>query len=520
VDLDQVKTMIGELEFHDHGQVAKQMGVTGFAAYLCSPKYNSPMNAVHEKTIYQDMTQPFPHYFIASSHNTYLLGDQLKGESSVQAYINALLKGCRCVELDCWDAPDTNEPIIYHGHTLTSKITFRSVIETIRDYGFKVSEYPVILSLEVHCHLEGQTAMANIVRSVLGPAGMLADQPATTGVFPPPEQLKNKVLLKGKMLSASQQQEEEEEEEDEEDEDEDEDEDDKKLKKSKDGKEEPQNKKSGEKKKKEKVKLSKELSDLITLKSSHFKNWDHSKENAKQWEICSFSEKKANKFIKKSPAEYTEFNAKTLSRIYPKGTRFDSSNYDPMPSWTAGAQVVALNYQTGSEPMWVNDGKFLDNGRSGYILKPKEMRGDSITWNPNSKMSVRSTLQVSVISGWQLPKAEGKETKDKGEVIDPYVKLTIEGLHADKKSSKTKTIKNNGFNPVWNADFKFPLVNSELAVLLFVVSDADFVTSDDMIGQYAMPVRCIREGYRCLDLKDRRGKVYEKASLLVQFKWI
>lgn len=47
------------------------------------------------------------------------------------------MAGCRCVELDCWEGSD-GEPVVYHGHTLTSKILFRDVIETIRDYAFKV----------------------------------------------------------------------------------------------------------------------------------------------------------------------------------------------------------------------------------------------------------------------------------------------------------------------------------------------------------------------------------------------
>ena len=34
---------------------------------------------------------------------SYLLGNQITGDSSVNAYINALKQGCRCVELDCWD---------------------------------------------------------------------------------------------------------------------------------------------------------------------------------------------------------------------------------------------------------------------------------------------------------------------------------------------------------------------------------------------------------------------------------
>lgn len=41
--------------------------------------------------------------------------------------------------VDCWDGPN-EDPIIYHGHTFTSKIQFKAVIEAINTYAFETSE--------------------------------------------------------------------------------------------------------------------------------------------------------------------------------------------------------------------------------------------------------------------------------------------------------------------------------------------------------------------------------------------
>lgn len=57
----------------------------GFLSYLCSR--DGDIFNPDCLPIYQDMTQPLSHYFIHSSHNTYLVKDQLYGQSSVEGYI-------------------------------------------------------------------------------------------------------------------------------------------------------------------------------------------------------------------------------------------------------------------------------------------------------------------------------------------------------------------------------------------------------------------------------------------------
>jgi phosphatidylinositol phospholipase C, delta len=101
--------------------------------------------------------------------------------------------------VDCWDGPK-GEPMVYHGFTLTSKIMFHDIItDALKPYAFKVSDYPVILSLEVHCSPEQQARMAHHLTTILG--DMLYVEPADgLTQLPSPEELKNKIIVKAKKL--------------------------------------------------------------------------------------------------------------------------------------------------------------------------------------------------------------------------------------------------------------------------------------------------------------------------------
>ncbi|XP_056896026.1 1-phosphatidylinositol 4,5-bisphosphate phosphodiesterase eta-2a isoform X6 [Takifugu flavidus] len=198
VTRDHCLEIVTKFEPSSDNQKQGLLGIDGFTNYMRSPAADI-FNPDHY-SMNQDMNQPLCNYFIASSHNTYLTGDQLMSQSRVDMYAWVLQAGCRCIEVDCWDGPD-GEPIVHHGYTLTSKILFRDVIETINKYAFIKTEYPVILSIENHCSVPQQKKMAQYLTEIFGDKLNLSSIKADTlGRLPSPEALKGRILVKGKKL--------------------------------------------------------------------------------------------------------------------------------------------------------------------------------------------------------------------------------------------------------------------------------------------------------------------------------
>uniref|UniRef100_A0A8D3DJ08 Phosphoinositide phospholipase C n=1 Tax=Scophthalmus maximus TaxID=52904 RepID=A0A8D3DJ08_SCOMX len=551
---EQVQLLVDKYEPNASLAQKGQISVEGFARYL-NGEENSiiPPEKLDQS---EDMTFPLSHYFINSSHNTYLTAGQLAGNSSVEMYKQVLLSGCRCIELDCWKGRTTEEePVITHGFTMTTEISFKEVIEAIAECAFKTSPFPIILSFENHVDSPKQQAkMAEYCRSIFGDA--LLTEPLEkylleSGVpLPSPLELMGKILVKNKKkhhkTSGSTKKKLSEQvsntysdsssvcepsspsagtalprahrhtqshpakraikshlgqlsyDVEAESEDEDDDDDDCKKGSMDEGT-------AGRE-----AFATEEMSNLVIyIQPVKFNSFEASKKINRSFQMSSFVETKALEQLTKSPVEFVEYNKLQLSRIYPKGTRVDSSNYNPQLFWNAGCQLVALNFQTIDLSMQLNLGMYEYNGKCGYRLKPEFMRRPDKHFDPFTESTVdgivANTLSVKIISGQFL--------SDKK--VGTYVEIDMFGLPVDtkRKAFKTKTSQGNAINPVWEEEaivFK-KVVLPTLASIRIAV----FEEGGKFIGHRIIPVSAIRPGYHYISLRNEKNQSLTMPALFV-----
>ena len=244
------------------------------------------------------------------------------------------------------------------------------------------------------------------------------------------------------------------------------------------------------------------------------------------WEISSLSEEKVRSMYKSKPRELIDFCKKYFVRVFPLGTRVDSSNYDPVKAWAAGGQMVALNYQTSDEAMLLNYAKYVANGATGYILKPEYLTSATLldprkAKYPNEMTVPKMKLKIRVISGQQFHFEEAGVS----DITDPFVEIKVKGIDVDEEINqafKTHVIKDNGFNPIWSTDDKaceteFTLIAPELATLVVKVYDAD-LTKKTKLAWYAIEVPHIVEGHRMIPMLNTRFDQIPNCYLYVHIK--
>mmetsp|Transcript_7664 Transcript_7664/g.9766 ORF Transcript_7664/g.9766 Transcript_7664/m.9766 type:complete len:874 (+) Transcript_7664:346-2967(+) len=535
-DVENTFKHLNELEYahvasnlHLNGENAgKYIDRDRFEAYLVS-KENDIFDPEKEKFDQDIMHSSLSHYWINSSHNTYLTGDQLKSRSSVEMYMNALYRGCRCLELDCFDGyrnPDgTPVPIVYHGGTMTSKILFSDIISGIKFFlTNNPGCYPLILSLENHCSLPFQDSMVQSLVSIFGDSLYVPDESSLFEPLPSPEELKGKVLIKGKRLTDMTFDNQESYDSDSDD--------DSVIIEDQEQKVDgsvhtnsPKSVKSASKQSISQISstsssdISSKLSRITIFHGIRLGSFEENTKKSKD-NMLSFDESKGRRLCRHPHLrqQWVKYNKTHLSRIYPSAKRIVSSNFSPITGWSTGCQLMALNLQTSDQYRRLNDGRFRQNGDSGYVLKPPSLLNNDITPTPVS-------LSIRVLCGTCLPKPRGYK---RGECIDPYVQVNLYDI--PRKGGKelvttysTHHVHRNGFNPIWVQDhsFKFKVQNPDVAMLQFSVWDKDVASTDDFVGGSSVPVSCIREGYRSVqifDANNKRNGAFERASLLVEVK--
>ncbi|KAL6352258.1 hypothetical protein LRP88_14463 [Fusarium phalaenopsidis] len=489
----------------------------------------------------KDLSRPLTNYFISSSHNTYLSGNQNQTASraSAEAYRDILMQGCRCVEIDVWNGdfvepktqdpprdhqPDTStsrvrklpkkrpqleqgEPIVTHGWNLTTPCGFREVCSVIGTSAFVNNDLPVIFSLEVHAEAEQQEAIVRIMKEEWGE--LLLDEPLEgydpRFRLPTLGDLRRKILIKVKKSPA-------------------------RVIKN-DPSSDSESSIQGlypssdldPKAKSSRIGICQALSDLaIYTHSEAFRDFDTSAAR-KLSHIFSLDETRLLELNARDETRVFSHNKHYFMRCFPSRRRFDSSNPNPSLFWKLGVQMVSLNWQIEDEGMMLHRGMFADE--DGWVLKPAGYRSTDRhieTWHDAIPKGILD-IGITIFSGFDIPESGEDELDGSGHgkrVLRPQVKVELHYVQDDVGESKYKFKTETGKtkDPQFGATgstLSFVVNRSppELSFLRFKVVDDQKSFVQPLLGWACIRLDRLREGYRVIELFDVQGPGREKLAL-------
>ncbi|KAL1823889.1 hypothetical protein ACET3Z_010667 [Daucus carota] len=510
------------------------LSINDFCYFLVNEQLNPPIS--HQ--IHQDMDSPLSHYFIYTGHNSYLTGNQLSSDCSDAPIIEALQNGVRVIELDIWPNSSGDDVNVLHGRTLTTPVKLLKCLSSIKEHAFVASEYPVVITLEDHLTPELQAKVADMVTQTFGEALFVPDSEGIKqlkspnsmkkrfiiSTKPPKEYLQAKKVDKDETNSPQKVKDgdegawgkeltslklgttrdkdtlDDDDSPNEQDDDDDDDDD------------------------KSNLKGAPEYRRLIAIHAGKGKGGldDWLKVDPDKVRRLSLSEPELEKAVATHGKAIVRFTQQNILRVYPKGIRFDSSNYNPLIAWTHGAQMVAFNMQGYGRSLWLMHGMFRANGGCGYIKKPDfllKAGPDNEIFDPETALPPKTKLKVTLYTGegWYN---DFKDTHyDSYSPPDFYARIGIAGVEADTVMKKTKT-QEDTWIPNWNEEFEFPLTIPELALLRVEVHEYDMSEKDDFGGQTCLPVSELRSGIRAVPLHSKTGDKYNSVKVLMRFEFV
>lgn len=213
--LNSLKTLCKDKnDSQRHGD--DRLSKSRFLSYLASDA-----NDIIDSSERDDMDYPLTHYWIKTSHDSYLaklpnsfrsfkdgLDYKNYGMVEYQGFLQALHRGARCLELDVYDGL-FDSPVVARTKPTTASdnhcIPFVQVLQSIRSFLYEYPDsFPIILCLETHCSESNQAKMAEGIVEVFEDEGLLYRPPeevlsnSSFKPMPSPEDLQGKVIIKNK----------------------------------------------------------------------------------------------------------------------------------------------------------------------------------------------------------------------------------------------------------------------------------------------------------------------------------
>lgn len=217
---------------------------------------------------------------------------------------------------------------------------------------------------------------------------------------------------------------------------------------------------------------------------------------------------------KHKKTELIRFHQRHLSLVY----NFVLEETNEMLLYQTGAQINYF-HPNGCQDLAVlaNFSKFQENGgcNSGFLLKPASFLQE--VFMEESKTTevykAKMFLNITILSASQLKSSENNKP------VSPFIEIGLKGCDFDEQNNKiyrTKTVLNNGFNPIFddNVLCEFSICQPELTVVYFQVWDQGHELEESrLLGWYAVPVNCIRGGFRVVPLRDLYLAIIDKSVL-------
>ncbi|RSL65576.1 hypothetical protein CEP53_003651 [Fusarium sp. AF-6] len=455
-----------------------------------------------------DLDRPINEYFICSSHNTYLMGRQVLTRSTVQGYISALSQGCRSIEVDCWDGRD-GQPIVKHGYSLTASIGFQDVINAINQYAFVTSDFPLWISLEVHCSPHQKAIMARIMRETFGSRLVTEPLSELSEPLPSPSQLRGRILIKAKVAKSTGSGRE--------------------VELLKDA---PSPRQSQDQGNLTEAESTDPISSIESIAGSQEAESQvsqpqpsvngpledlaiygpgkklprPSKIDATGNFIYSVSEANFKSYLKQKDGEGSLgfLNTRHMVRVYPDASRIDSSNLSPLQYWRYGVQMAALNYQTSDLNMGLNHAMF--NGGTdncGYVLKPDRLRQPP-ELIPDNTQELRFSIDVLMTKDLCWPET----TSDNASVYIQIKLLVADAQKQDASQTKRRTrsipLQRHDLIIDSRLDFEVKTQYPSLVFLQWSVkisSDGQGYPRHSTLGTGMAKLENLKQGYRLFPLK-------------------